>query len=99
MRERCPSCGIQFEREEGYFLGAMALNLLISEFLAFGGTVVVLLLTWPNPPWLGLEVCVPIAAGLGPLLLFPFSRGLWLALDWTLHPPEVRRFREASRAA
>jgi len=23
MRERCPACDLKFEREEGYFLGAM----------------------------------------------------------------------------
>jgi hypothetical protein len=29
--------------------------------------------------------------GLLPLVLFPFSRGLWLALDWTFRPPSTRR--------
>jgi hypothetical protein len=23
MHERCPACGLKFEREDGYFLGAM----------------------------------------------------------------------------
>jgi hypothetical protein len=29
--------------------------------------------------------------GLLPLVLFPFSRGLWLALDWTFRPPSTER--------
>ena len=36
LRERCPSCGVRFEREEGYFLGAYALNLIVAEFLGLG---------------------------------------------------------------
>ena len=30
LRERCPACGVTFEREEGYFLGAYALNLVVA---------------------------------------------------------------------
>jgi uncharacterized protein (DUF983 family) len=29
MRERCPVCGLTFEREEGYFLGAMLVDYAI----------------------------------------------------------------------
>ena len=36
LRERCPRCGVRFEREEGYFLGAYALNLIVAEFLGLG---------------------------------------------------------------
>ena len=31
-----PRCGARFEREEGYFLGAYALNLIVAEFLGLG---------------------------------------------------------------
>src|SRR5262245_19155102 len=33
MYERCPVCGFVYEREEGYFTGAMAVNLVIAELL------------------------------------------------------------------
>src|ERR687890_1074013 len=36
LRERCPRCGVRFEREEGYFLGGYALNLIVAEFLGLG---------------------------------------------------------------
>ena len=31
MAERCPSCGYRFEREEGFFLGAYVMNLVIAR--------------------------------------------------------------------
>ncbi|HTS65189.1 MAG TPA: DUF983 domain-containing protein [Candidatus Acidoferrales bacterium] len=30
MYERCPECGLKFEREPGYFLGAMYVSYLVS---------------------------------------------------------------------
>ncbi|MBF6590838.1 MAG: hypothetical protein IVW57_09965, partial [Ktedonobacterales bacterium] len=33
MRERCSVCGWVFEREEGYWTGAMAVNLVVSELI------------------------------------------------------------------
>ena len=30
MHERCPVCGLKFEREPGYFLGAMYVSYLVS---------------------------------------------------------------------
>jgi uncharacterized protein (DUF983 family) len=91
LRHRCPVCAVWLEREEGYFLGAMALNLIIAEFIPVIAAVVVLLKTWPDPPWLLLQIGVPLGMGLLPIALFPFSRGLWLALDWTFRPPSTER--------
>ena len=33
MYERCPVCGWRYEREEGYWTGAIAINLVITELL------------------------------------------------------------------
>lgn len=87
LRDRCPVCQVWLEREEGYFLGAMAINLVIGEFVPVVGAVSVVVVTWPNPPWPVLQIAVPVLMGLFPVLLFPFSRMLWLALDWTFRPP------------
>jgi uncharacterized protein (DUF983 family) len=87
LRDRCPVCQVWLEREEGYFVGAMALNIVIAEFLPFGAAVVIILLAWPNPPWKMLQIAVPVAMGVTPVVLFPFSRMVWLALDWTFRPP------------
>jgi len=88
LKDRCPTCGIAFDREEGFFLGAYAINLLIAEFLGLGAAIV--LLVRANLSLLPMElIAVAVAIGL-PLLFFPFSRTLWLALDAFLHPAGIR---------
>jgi len=89
MNERCEVCGAWYEREEGYFLGSFAINLVVSEFVPTAAAVVLLVITWPNPPWLFVQIAAPIAMGTFPFLFFPFSRVIWLALDWNFHSPPM----------
>ncbi len=42
MYERCPACGLKFEREDGYFLGAM----YIGYGLGVGAIAVLAALVW-----------------------------------------------------
>jgi hypothetical protein len=82
---------VWLEREEGYFLGALAINFIIAEFVPVLGALAVILGTWPNPPWGILQILLPILMGVFPVLLLPFARMLWLALDWTVRPPSRER--------
>ena len=91
LRERCPTCGVAFEREDGYFLGAYAVNLLIAEFLGMG--LAVLLLVGTDLPLRSLVAVAAVAAVGLPILFFPYARTLWMALDLLLDPPE----RQAER--
>ena len=52
LRERCPACGLSFERDEQeeYWLGAYLLNFIVTEVLFAVLLGVVLFATWPNPP-------------------------------------------------
>ena len=85
LHERCPTCGFIYEREEGYFLGAYALNLVVAELIGFA--IVIALLVWTGISILQLQIiAVVLAVGL-PLLFFPFSRTLWMAVDLLLPPP------------
>jgi uncharacterized protein (DUF983 family) len=89
LKERCPRCHSLFEREPGYFVGGYALNLIVAESLAFGA--VLLLLLFADLSTLQLQIIgVVLALGL-PILYFPFSRTLWIALDLSLHPPGANR--------
>jgi uncharacterized protein (DUF983 family) len=95
LRETCPTCRVSFEREEGYFLGAYALNLIVAEFLGIG--LVILLLFRTDLRHLDLLWQEAIAVGLAvafPLLFFPYSREVWIALDLVFHPPGAVRERQ-----
>ena len=88
LRERCPRCGVRFEREEGYFLGAYALNLIVAEFLGLGLALFLIFKTeLRNFPLIWQEVIAVALAIAFPVALFPFSRTVWIAMDLIFHPP------------
>lgn len=90
LRERCPGCGIRIERgeDEDYFLGGMFFNIMLAELIFAVLLAVVLVVLWPNVPWDGIEYALVIAMIGAPVLLYPASRLLWLALDLLLRPPD-----------
>ena len=84
MQERCPNCGLKFEREQGYFLGAM----YISYGLALITIVALALLLWAVTPWSMQKVTVwaiLLFLPLAPTLTL-FSRVLWIYLDRAIDP-------------
>ena len=66
LADHCPGCGLWFEREEGYFTGAMGINLVVAELLFVGGFIGSVILAWPRVPWTLMYGWAPVA-GLAPL--------------------------------
>ena len=88
LRERCPTCLVTFEREEGYFLGGYGLNLVVAELVALGLAIFLLFQTDLRELDLIWQEIIAVALAVAfPLILFPFSRTVWIALDLVLHPP------------
>jgi len=80
----CPRCGLHFEREPGYFTGALAVNIAMTMAVFVVGFVVILVATVPDVPvGPSLAVLVPIML-LGPIVGYPFSKTLWMAVDYGL---------------
>lgn len=86
LHERCPQCGYRFEREPGYWVGAYAVNLVVSEFVGLGAVVIWLLRS--DYPVMTQQVIAVIAAIIFPLVFFPWSRTLWMAIDLMLEPEQ-----------
>ncbi len=88
LRESCPTCGVTFEREEGYFLGGYAINMIVAESLALAIALVAILMTGLRHAEVIWQVLVAVSlATLLPIIFFPYSRGVWMALDLAFHPP------------
>jgi uncharacterized protein (DUF983 family) len=84
MQERCPNCGLKFEREQGYFLGAM----YISYGLALITIVGLGLLLWASTSWPLQRIAlwaILLFLPLAPTLTL-FSRVLWIYLDQAIDP-------------
>ena len=84
MHERCPVCDLKFEREEGYFLGAMYIGYL----LALGTIAALAVLLWWLFGWTfnkTVIVAVLLFLPLAPTLTV-MSRVLWIYLDQTFDP-------------
>jgi len=93
MRERCPHCGILLARGEAdYFIGAYTLNLIAVEILLALAFLVVVVATWPNPPWNALQYGGVVLSILGAVLCYPFAKTAWLAVDFIFRPPNREDF-------
>jgi hypothetical protein len=102
MNDPCPCCGLLFQREQGYFLGAMYMSYPLSAaiLLAFFFLLSALLPNW-NTIWVALLAVVPYVP-FAPAV-FRYSRVLWIYFDRWADPYgnlalENRRLREIAAA-
>ncbi len=82
MNPSCPSCGHRFERESGYFVGAMIASYFLGTFLALPTLLVSLF-------FLDLEITIALLLSSAQLVLFQpilfrTSRILWIRLEAAL---------------
>jgi uncharacterized protein (DUF983 family) len=93
MRAVCTICHLHFEREPGYFVGAIYIN--------YGVTVVLALVGFQTfeiffEPTLTQQLVLWIVfATLFPLFFYRYSKSLWLSMDCWINPepPTLRRVR------
>ena len=96
--ERCRTCGIQWHREHGFELGPIALNVSFTFGALALGMVVAFIATAPDFPVLALTIGCVIGAIVIPVLAFPFTNTLWMAVDLLTHKPDERELAEAAAA-
>ncbi len=96
MREHCPTCDLALAA--GNRAGAYILNLFASEIAAVLFIFSIVVRTWPNPPYGTLQWLVPVLMVIAPLVFYPFSKLVFVAIDLALHPgaepdPQVHETR------
>jgi len=85
MRANCPNCDLKFEREQGYFVGAIYINYAATIGVAVPGFFILDTFTDIDINQ-QLAIWVPFAVAF-PVLFFHHSRALWLVLDHLFNPP------------
>ncbi|MGH7263855.1 MAG: DUF983 domain-containing protein [Candidatus Rokuibacteriota bacterium] len=84
IHARCPACQLVFEREPGYFVGAIYLNYAMTVLIVFPGYFAL-------DAWLGVPPAVQLGVWgafvvLFSLWFFRYGKSLWLALDYLVDP-------------
>lgn len=86
VNTRCENCGFLVQREEGFFLGAMALNYAVAA-LPFIPIFVLVFMDKISVP-LALAICI----GWGlivPIAFYQMSKSLWMMLVYLVIPQRL----------
>lgn len=81
MVETCPGCAYRFEREEGFFLGALVMNIIITQGAIIAVISIGFALTLPDAPVTALAIGGGVLAAVTPVISYPFTKTLWTAVD------------------
>jgi uncharacterized protein (DUF983 family) len=88
VRQGCDKCGMVFQQEQGYFIGAIYLNVGLTYFLILG-TYAVSLIFWSTISNRAYVIMLVFAAVV-PIAFFRWSRSLWLAVNFLVVKSERR---------
>jgi hypothetical protein len=84
MAPACKVCGFVYEREQGYFIGAMYINYGVSLLAVLAGWIVLEFIVKASSERLvwGLAI-IAIAIA---ICFYPYSKALWMAIDLRVDP-------------
>lgn len=88
MYPECLSCDLRFEREPGYFVGAIYINYAVTAVTAIVGYFA--LDYFIGLPLVQQLILWSAFAIFFPLFFFRYSRSLWLSLEYILNPEHPR---------
>jgi uncharacterized protein (DUF983 family) len=80
----CPRCGLQFEREEGAFLGSLTINYGVTGVVFFVVLVGWMVVTGGRVRWVPLVLTSAGVVIVVPLIFYPFAKMLWAGLDFLI---------------
>lgn len=88
VRDRCPRCHFPIRREEGHWIGAVGINMIVTLGALMLTLLVGFLLTWDNRRAAPIFISSFAVALVVPLTFFGSSQTLWSAIDLAMRPLE-----------
>jgi len=82
-------CNFVFEREEGFYTGAIAINLIVSELIvtAVAIPVAVWAALTPGVPSIPIFIALSPLPIILPIIFFRHTKSLWIGMAFLLDPP------------
>lgn len=96
LHDRCPTCGFGFVREDGYWLGAMAVIFAIVEGVFAIFLVGTIAATWPDVPWTPLLIGGLVLNGVVPFVGYAWAKTIWMGLHYAFSPATPTEEAEAA---
>ena len=90
VRDRCPRCNFPLQREEGHWLGAVGINMIVTLGLLFVTMLVAFLLTIEERRAVLVLVPCFLVASITPVLFFGSSHTGWSAIELAMDPLEPK---------
>ncbi|MFP6889861.1 MAG: DUF983 domain-containing protein [Nitrospinota bacterium] len=87
MHAKCPRCGFVHEREPGYFIGAIYINMATTLLIVIAGHYFALWLF--EPRLISQMIFWGLFSVAFPVLFFRLSRGLWMNIDYYITGPSA----------
>jgi len=83
----CPDCALDFERNQGAFIGGIGLNTVVTFGVMLIALILPLVIFGTDAAWPRLVTPPVVAAIVVPLAFFRASKMLWVALELFVQPP------------
>jgi uncharacterized protein (DUF983 family) len=87
LTERCPRCGLRFDREEGFRSGALGINTIVTFALLAIVVGTGIAVTMPDVAVVPVFAAAAAVALVVPIVFFPLSLTTWAAVDVWMRPP------------
>ncbi|MFM1752905.1 MAG: hypothetical protein RL119_1867 [Actinomycetota bacterium] len=95
--ERCRGCGVSRTRNiEGHELGSMTVALVVNIGLIVVALALAIVLTVPDVPVLTLYLVLASTAVIIPIVTWPLTHTVWMAIDLRFRPLEPDEAVEAA---
>ena len=87
VKDQCSRCGLRFEREPGFFLGALVFNYTATAVVTLF-PLLILVFTGRVSMWTALLIAA-VSAVVFPILFYPTSKSLWLMTYYVFVPGDL----------
>jgi uncharacterized protein (DUF983 family) len=96
--DRCRTCGLAWRREEGFELGAVTVNTIVTFGALTVAMVVGFVATSPDIAVVPIVLALSAVAVVMPIVIYPFTYTVWFAFELAVHPPEAAELAAAEAA-